>query len=130
MTDAVDRRDELADELDAAGYEVLDTFGELRGGPPRIALGLDEVTVEGERFTDVELTVAVTDSDVRAETLSVTDADGDLADDQRAVLDEVAEEKVPGPQMTLWNYAPGSADDDVAEVLEEIRTLADADAAT
>ncbi|WP_430504225.1 hypothetical protein [Haloparvum sp. PAK95] len=124
MTDAMDRRDALADALADRDWEVLDTFGGLRESPA-IAVRVDDVDIAGETFEQGDLTITVVDGDVTADRVSISDDDLDLTEAQRELLDDVCDEKLSGPEMTVWDYVPGSEEDNIDEVLEELRRVYD-----
>lgn len=124
MTDAMDRRDTLAEALEDRDWEVLDTFGGLRESPA-IAVRVDDVNIAGTAFEQADLTITVVDGDVTADRVSISDGDIDLAEAQQELLDDVCDEKLSGPEMTVWDYVPGSEEDTVDEVLEEVRSVYD-----
>ncbi|MGZ0747429.1 hypothetical protein [Haloparvum sp. AD34] len=124
MTDAMDRRDALAEALTDRDWEVLDTFGGLRESPA-IAVRVDDVDIAGTTFEQGDLTITVVDGDVTADRVSISDDDLDLTESQQELLDDVCDEKLSGPEMTVWDYVPGSEEDTVGEVLEEVRRVYD-----
>lgn len=124
MTDAMDRRDALAEALEDRDWEVLDTFGGLRESPA-IAVRVDGVSIAGTTFEQADLTITVVDGDVTADRVSISDGDLDLTEDQQELLNDVCDEKLSGPEMTVWDYVPGSEEDSIDEVLEEVRSVYD-----
>lgn len=124
MTDAMDRRDALAEALEDRDWEVLDTFGGLRESPA-IAIRVEDVDIAGTTFEQADLTITVVDGDVTADRVSISDGDLDLTEAQRELLDDVRDEKLSGPEMTVWDYVPGSEEDSIDEVLEEVRSVYD-----
>ncbi|MFB6236271.1 MAG: hypothetical protein ABEH81_15295 [Halopenitus sp.] len=123
MTDAMDRRDALAEALEDRDWKVLDTFGGLRESPA-IAVRVDGVSIAGATFDRADLTFTV-DGDVTADRVSISDGDLDLTEDQQELLDDVCDEKLSGPEMTVWDYVPGSEEDSIDVVLEEVRRVYD-----
>ncbi|MFC7165027.1 hypothetical protein [Halospeciosus flavus] len=58
-----------------------------------------------------------------ADRVEVTDEDCDLSKGQRETLDDVCDEKLSGPEVTVWEYEPGSYEDDVDEVVETVQDV-------
>lgn len=124
MSDAMDRRDELADELAASGWDVIDTFGGLEERPS-LVVAVDGLEIEDTTFDQAEVTVTVSRRGIDVGRVEISDDELDLSYDERNLLDDVCEEKLSGPEITVWEYEPGSSEDNVEEIMAEVREVAD-----
>lgn len=122
MVDLMARRDELADELDDEGWEVVDTFGALEEHPA-VVVAVDEFELDGETLPRAEVTLLVTATGVEADRVEVSDNDVSLSEGQRDLLDEVCSERLSGPEITVWEYDPGSRDDATDEVVGAVEDV-------
>lgn len=122
MSDVADYRDDLADALEASDWTVVDTFGDLEGHPS-LVVAVEDLGVAGETFERGDVTIRVTKVEVSAERVEITDEDCDLSEGQRETLDDVCDEKLSGPAVTVWEYEPGSHEDDVDEVVEAVQEV-------
>lgn len=118
----MEARDDLADALEQRDWTVIDTFGGLEGSPS-VVVRVSDVTIDDETFDHADLTVTVTQHGLSADRLSVSDEDLDLSDSQRDLLDEASTETLSGPEITVWEYVPGTRDDDVDEVLDAVHDV-------
>ncbi|MFB6120418.1 MAG: hypothetical protein ABEJ68_04800 [Halobacteriaceae archaeon] len=119
MNEAVSARDDVADALSDSPYDVVDTFGDLEPGPPRLVVRVPEAEIDGTAVPDVELAVQVHPNDLLLANASVTAERGELDDEQVAALDDAAEEKIEEPQVTLWTCPADAVA--AADVLADLR---------
>lgn len=123
MSDAMDRRDTLADALDERGWEVVDTFGGLEDRPS-VVVAVEDLEIDDEQFDRAELTITVTKPGISVSRVEITDEEG-LTEDQRSLLDDVSAEKLSGPELTVWEYEPGTRADNVETFREKLETVYD-----
>lgn len=122
MPDPVDYRDDLADALEERGWTVVDTFGELEDRPS-VVVGVEDLAIAGETVERADVTLRVRKVDVSADRVEVSDDECDLSAAQRETLDDVCDEKLSGPEITVWEYEPGSHEDGVDDVVAAVREI-------
>lgn len=125
MAHAMERRDQLAAALEERGWTVVDTFGGLEADPA-IGLRVDALDVAGETFENAEVTVSVRESGVSIDRVEISGEETPLTDETRALLDSVCSEKLSGPEVTVWEYGPGTESDSVPSILDDVREAYDA----
>lgn len=110
MVDLLARRDELARRLDERGWEVVDTFRALEGHPA-VVVATDQISLDGEALSRGEVVLLVRGTGVAVDHVEFTDAGVALTAEQRELLDEVADEKFAGADVTVWECEPDACED-------------------
>lgn len=113
--------EELADALQADGYEVIDFLDNPHpDGVGTVVIPSDEVIINGTQFPSAEVTVAVTKDGIEPGPIDFYGTD-EFTDEHREVLNEVAGEHYP-ENPPIWEYY-GDADDNAEEIISPIRPI-------
>lgn len=124
MVDTYEEANELAEALEDEGFDVVDTLVGRGGQPSSVVVGVEDLRIAGTAFDEAELVVDVRKTGPAVSSVQLYDEpDHRLSDEQASLLDDVCDERYPDPELTLWEYDPGSASDNVETFLAEISAV-------